>query len=158
MLIPFIFLSGEYDRMDEFVGMWRSSGTLRYNIIMSGLTFYLYNEVSTLALKSISGVTHSVANTAKRAIIIVGCAIAFGEPMAPIRLSAPGATRFARAGRVTAFVQRRNRVRRRFKGQSWPICWGHLRGRIHHIEVGLQVPFRLLRNLDVFGQQIERRH
>ena len=46
----------------------------------------MYNEVSTLALQSISGVTHSVANTAKRAIIIVGCAIAFGESMAPTKM------------------------------------------------------------------------
>mmetsp|Transcript_41170 Transcript_41170/g.133471 ORF Transcript_41170/g.133471 Transcript_41170/m.133471 type:complete len:81 (+) Transcript_41170:115-357(+) len=53
---------------------------------MSGLTFYLYNEVSTLALGKISGVTHSVANTAKRAIIIVGCAIAFGESMSPTKM------------------------------------------------------------------------
>lgn len=59
---------------------------------MSGLTFYLYNEVSTLALKSISGVTHSVANTAKRAIIIVGCAIAFGESM--VRLPRPASSLF----------------------------------------------------------------
>lgn len=55
----------------------------RYNLVMSGLTFYLYNEVSTLALGKISGVTHSVANTAKRAIIIVGCAIAFGGLLQP---------------------------------------------------------------------------
>ena len=48
---------------------------------MSGLTFYLYNEVSTMALKSLSGVSHSVANTAKRAVVIVGSAIAFGENM-----------------------------------------------------------------------------
>ena len=54
-------------------------GNFRWNLFMSGITFYLYNEVSTLALGKISGVTHSVANTAKRAIIIVGCAIAFGE-------------------------------------------------------------------------------
>jgi len=58
----------------------------RFNLIMSGLTFYLYNEVSTLALGKISGVTHSVANTAKRAIIIVGCAIAFGESMSPTKM------------------------------------------------------------------------
>ena len=30
-------------------------GNFRYNTIMSGLTFYLYNEVSTIALKKISG-------------------------------------------------------------------------------------------------------
>ena len=45
-----------------------------------------HRQVSTIALKKISGVTHSVANTAKRAIIIVGCAIAFGESMAPVKM------------------------------------------------------------------------
>ena len=34
-----------------------------------------------MALKSLSGVTHSVANTAKRAVVIIGSAIAFGEDM-----------------------------------------------------------------------------
>jgi len=87
MLIPMIFLSGEYQKLDAFTALWKSNEKLRYNTYMSGLTFYLYNEVSTLALKSISGVTHSVANTAKRAIIIVGCAIAFGESMAPSKMA-----------------------------------------------------------------------
>merc|ERR1719454_1318063 len=73
--------------MGDFITMWNadgkpgSSGNLRYNTIMSGITFYLYNEVSTMALKSLSGVSHSVANTAKRAVVIVGSAIAFGEDM-----------------------------------------------------------------------------
>lgn len=91
-IIPLIFISGEYQKMDAFIAMWKADGkpgtegNLKFNTVMSGLTFYLYNEVSTLALKSISGVTHSVANTAKRAIIIVGCAIAFGESMAPVKM------------------------------------------------------------------------
>jgi len=90
-LFPMIFISGEYAKLDEFKKIWAADGKpgtsgLVFNTIMSGLTFYLYNEVSTLALKSISGVTHSVANTAKRAIIIVGAAIAFGESMAPIKM------------------------------------------------------------------------
>ena len=79
--------TGEYAKFDDFKKLWNTSDALRYNTYMSGLTFYLYNEVSTLALKSISGVTHSVANTAKRAIIIVGCAIAFGESMAPTKMA-----------------------------------------------------------------------
>merc|ERR1719201_474913 len=87
MLVPLIFLSGEYEKFASFKKLWESDAALRYNTYMSGLTFYLYNEVSTLALKSISGVTHSVANTAKRAIIIVGCAIAFGESMAPMKMA-----------------------------------------------------------------------
>lgn len=85
-LLPTVFISGEYAKIDAFTKMWAEDGMpgkegLVYSTIMSGLTFYLYNEVSTLALNKISGVTHSVANTAKRAIIIVGCAIAFGESM-----------------------------------------------------------------------------
>jgi len=87
MLVPMLFLSGEYAKFDDFKKLWNTNDALRYNTYMSGLTFYLYNEVSTLALKSISGVTHSVANTAKRAIIIVGCAIAFGESMAPTKMA-----------------------------------------------------------------------
>jgi len=91
MIIPLIFISGEYEKKDQFIAMWKADGTagksgLKYNTIMSGLTFYLYNEVSTLALNKISGVAHSVANTAKRAIIIVGCAIAFGESMEPVKM------------------------------------------------------------------------
>jgi len=87
LLFPTIFISGEYDRLDEWVAIWKadgkpgSVGNFRFNLIMSGLTFYLYNEVSTMALKSLSGVSHSVANTAKRAVVIVGSAIAFGEDM-----------------------------------------------------------------------------
>lgn len=92
LLIPLIFITGEFEKMSKFVDMWNADGVagtvgnFRWNTLMSGLTFYLYNEVSTIALKKISGVTHSVANTAKRAIIIVGCAIAFGESMAPIKM------------------------------------------------------------------------
>ena len=91
-LIPTIFVAGEWQKLDSFIEIWKADGVdgteknLRYNTIMSGLTFYLYNEVSTIALKKISGVTHSVANTAKRAVIIVGCAIAFGESMAPVKM------------------------------------------------------------------------
>merc|ERR1719353_837343 len=87
MIVPAIFISGEYKKFGEFQAMWAADGKagtaggLRYNTIMSGLTFYLYNEVSTMALKSLSGVSHSVANTAKRAVVIVGSAIAFGEEM-----------------------------------------------------------------------------
>ena len=67
-------------QIGKFTEMLTTDTILSKNLILSGMTFYLYNEVSTLALKKISGVTHSVANTAKRAIIIVGCAIAFGAP------------------------------------------------------------------------------
>lgn len=47
----------------------------------SGLAFYLYNEASFLALNRLSPVTHSVANTLKRVVIIVASCIVFKTPM-----------------------------------------------------------------------------
>merc|ERR1719393_734696 len=87
LILPTAFISGEFDKIDQWIEIWKndgkpgSIGNYKYNLIMSGLTFYLYNEVSTMALKSLSGVSHSVANTAKRSVVIIGSAIAFGEDM-----------------------------------------------------------------------------
>jgi solute carrier family 35 protein E1 len=41
----------------------------------AGLWFYGYNELATMTIKKTSAVTQSVANTAKRVIVIVGVAI-----------------------------------------------------------------------------------
>ena len=49
--------------------------------LLSGLAFYLYNEASFLALERLSPVTHSVANTLKRVVIIVASCIVFKTPM-----------------------------------------------------------------------------
>jgi solute carrier family 35 protein E1 len=49
--------------------------------LLSGLTFYLYNEAAFLALSKISPVTHSVANTVKRVVIIVASCMVFQTPM-----------------------------------------------------------------------------
>lgn len=49
--------------------------------LYSGLSFYLYNEASFLALDRLSPVTHSVANTLKRVVIIVASCIVFRTPM-----------------------------------------------------------------------------
>ena len=59
---------------------------MRNNLITSGLYFYLYNEMSTLTIKKTNAVTQSVANTAKRVIVIVGVAIALGESLDPIKM------------------------------------------------------------------------
>ena len=45
-----------------------------------------YNELSTLTIAKTSATTQSVANTAKRVIVIVGVAIALGESLEPIKL------------------------------------------------------------------------
>jgi len=49
--------------------------------VFSGLAFYLYNEASFLALERLSPVTHSVANTLKRVVIIVASCIVFKTPI-----------------------------------------------------------------------------
>lgn len=49
--------------------------------IFSGLAFYIYNEAAFLALERLSPVTHSVANTLKRVVIIVASCIVFQTPM-----------------------------------------------------------------------------
>lgn len=53
---------------------------LGWNLLLSGLTFYGYNEVATKSLTKMDPVTNSVANTAKRVIVIVFGAIVFKEP------------------------------------------------------------------------------
>lgn len=55
-------------------------------IIGSGLWFYLYMEMSTLVVKKTNAVTQSVANTAKRVIVILGMAVVLGESLSPIKL------------------------------------------------------------------------
>merc|ERR1711937_974604 len=51
------------------------------NVVLSGFFFYLYNELAFMFLSEVGPVTSSVMNTAKRVIVIVACAIIFGEPM-----------------------------------------------------------------------------
>lgn len=57
---------------------------------LSGLAFYMYNEASFLALERLSPVTHSVANTLKRVIIIVASCIVFKSPMSKVGAAGSG--------------------------------------------------------------------
>ena len=66
----------------KFVDMVKGDATLdglNYNLIASGMTFYLYNELATMTIKKTGAVTASVANTAKRVIVMIVSAIAFNE-------------------------------------------------------------------------------
>lgn len=56
------------------------------NLLYSGLYFYGYNELATMTIKKTNAVTQSVANTAKRVIVIVGVAIVMGESLDPMKL------------------------------------------------------------------------
>ena len=83
--IPFVLLK-EGSRMGEFVELVKTSPAVWKNLIASGLWFYGYNEVATMTLKKTGAVTQSVANTAKRVIVIVGVALVLGESLDPIKL------------------------------------------------------------------------
>lgn len=58
-----------------------SATELVARIFGSGLTFYLYNEVSFYTLGMVHPITHAVGNTIKRVILILFSVIRFGTPM-----------------------------------------------------------------------------
>ncbi|CAM9139130.1 unnamed protein product [Hapterophycus canaliculatus] len=63
---------------------------LTSTIMLSGLFYYLYNEVAFLALDSVNPVTHAVGNTIKRVVIIVAACVAFRTPMTPLSIAGSG--------------------------------------------------------------------
>lgn len=85
MTLPVMFIK-EGAKLKEFLPIWKTNPVLSYNLIASGLWFYAYNELATMTIKKTSAVTQSVANTAKRVIVIVGVAIVLHESLDPIKL------------------------------------------------------------------------
>jgi len=65
----------------KFVDMFKTDSALQYNLLASGMTFYLYNELATMTIKKTGAVTASVANTAKRVIVMVVSAVGVGEEL-----------------------------------------------------------------------------
>mmetsp|Transcript_41949 Transcript_41949/g.90065 ORF Transcript_41949/g.90065 Transcript_41949/m.90065 type:complete len:419 (+) Transcript_41949:94-1350(+) len=91
MINSFIFcavlmLITEGHKLGAFLPLVRSNKAILMNLLYSGLWFYVYNELATMTIKKTSAVTQSVANTAKRVIVIVGVAIILGESLDPIKL------------------------------------------------------------------------
>lgn len=85
MSAPLVYFK-EGHKFGEFISLFKSTPVLSANLIASGLWFYGYNELATMTLKKTGAVTQSVANTAKRVIVIVGVAIFLGESLDPIKL------------------------------------------------------------------------
>lgn len=83
--IPLIIVK-EGSRFGEFMDIAKTTPAVWNNLIASGLYFYGYNELATMTLKKTGAVTQSVANTAKRVIVIVGVALVLGESLSPIKL------------------------------------------------------------------------
>ena len=67
ILVPLMFFV-EGDKFPLFLEMVENDSSLRFNLVMSGLCFYIYNELATYTLKVTGAVTASVANTAKRVV------------------------------------------------------------------------------------------
>lgn len=59
-------------------------------LIISGLFFYLYQEVAFKALDSVHPITHAVANTVKRVVIIVTSVIVFQNPVTKANATGSG--------------------------------------------------------------------
>jgi len=85
MSIPVVLLK-EGSRLGEFIDILKSNPSVSINILASGLWFYGYNELATMTLKKTGAVTQSVANTAKRVIVIVGVALVLAESLDPMKL------------------------------------------------------------------------
>ena len=50
-------------------------------LVASGMAFYLYNELATMTIKKTGAVTASVANTAKRVIVLVFMSAVTGKAL-----------------------------------------------------------------------------
>lgn len=85
MGIP-LMLAQEGSKFPEFLKLLTTNTAVRDNLVLSGLSFYLYNELATLTIKKTNAVTQSVANTAKRVIVIVGVALVMGESLEFMKL------------------------------------------------------------------------
>lgn len=85
MSIPFVLVK-EGSRLGEFIKILKNNPDVSMNLLASGLWFYGYNELATMTLKKTGAVTQSVANTAKRVIVIIGLAFVLGESLDPMKL------------------------------------------------------------------------
>jgi solute carrier family 35 protein E1 len=81
-----VMIAKEGSKWGQFVALAKTNDIVLWNMVASGIWFYLYNELATMTIKKTSAVTQSVANTAKRVIVIVGVAIVLGESLAPLKL------------------------------------------------------------------------
>lgn len=56
-------------------------GVFALQTLLSGVFYYLYNEVAFLALDNVAPVTHALGNTIKRVVIILTSVLVFGTKM-----------------------------------------------------------------------------
>lgn len=78
--LPVMFAT-EGSMFPTFVKLLFKSPQLRFNLVASGLAFYIYNELATMTIKVTGAVTASVANTAKRVIVLIYMAAITGKAL-----------------------------------------------------------------------------
>lgn len=81
--IPFVLFFDLKDAgrvYNQVLAMGTQKEVVKYSVL-SGLAFYIYNEASFLCLSKLDPVSHSVANTLKRVVIIVASCMVFRTPM-----------------------------------------------------------------------------
>merc|ERR1712003_591180 len=69
------------NKFGEFWSLLKTSKDLQIGLAVSGMSFYLYNELATMTIKATGAVTSSVANTAKRVIVLVYMAMVTGKAL-----------------------------------------------------------------------------
>eukprot|EP00406_Dinophysis_acuminata_P047984 CAMPEP_0179309984 /NCGR_PEP_ID=MMETSP0797-20121207/51932_1 /TAXON_ID=47934 /ORGANISM="Dinophysis acuminata, Strain DAEP01" /LENGTH=724 /DNA_ID=CAMNT_0021019703 /DNA_START=102 /DNA_END=2276 /DNA_ORIENTATION=- len=82
-----LMLIMEGHKLGEFFTLATTTPAVLNNLVLSGLWFYSYNELATIVVKKTNAVTQSVANTAKRVIVIVVVALVMGEGLSPLKLA-----------------------------------------------------------------------
>ena len=80
MSLPLLYLT-EGSKWGEFRETLSTNSVVKNNFLYSGLFFYGYNELATMTIKKTNAITQSVANTAKRVIVIIGVALVMGESL-----------------------------------------------------------------------------
>jgi len=78
--LPVMFAT-EYKKFPEFLKLLATKKELQVGLLASGMAFYLYNELATMTIKQTGAVTASVANTAKRVIVLVFMSAVTGKAL-----------------------------------------------------------------------------
>ena len=89
MSLPLLYLT-EGSKWGEFRETLSTNSVVKNNFLYSGLFFYGYNELATMTIKKTNAITQSVANTAKRVIVIIGVALVMGEALPAQKLIGSG--------------------------------------------------------------------
>ena len=85
MSLPLMYFT-EGAKFGDFMEILKTNEAVKTNFLLSGLYFYGYNELATMTIKKTNAITQSVANTAKRVIIIIGVALVLGEDLPFVKL------------------------------------------------------------------------